>query len=368
MAGPSPRSKFNMPFVERRLDDPTGPDKQFKVDSMQYLLSKGITDENLLAKIMLESGWLNKPSGTFNYFGIKEKDKTKGKLVQTTEGLKAYTHANKGKGKRLRSDEAGIEDLRKEIATRGGSIVYENGAVAYDNEGKIKIIDRFKNYNNIEEAFDNFKRTNAKIIADPSKIYATDPKYAEKNAKMLTDIKYYLRHYSSSFGIPTPGKIYDPKDNHANAIDSTNPDYDPRLDALKMDEANPFYREEKQIQLTKEQMRNSLASNAYGSIMFQEFFPDNYDVGVDFGLEDKDSVFDFRTKTTVDSTGEITGPIDYELSGQKGGINLYGGQRQGEKYFGGGIKKEISPGVNLEGSFEKEGDLKQGNIKLKVDL
>ena len=49
--GPSPRSKFNMPFVERRLDDPTGPDKQFKVDSMQYLLSKGITDENLLAKM-----------------------------------------------------------------------------------------------------------------------------------------------------------------------------------------------------------------------------------------------------------------------------------------------------------------------------
>ena len=43
-------------------------------------------------------------------------------------------------------------------------------------------------------------------------------------------------------------------------------------------------------------------------------------------------------------------------------------ERRGEKYFGGGIKKEISPGVNLEGSFEKEGDLKRGNIKLKVDL
>ena len=123
-----------------------------------------------------------------------------------------------------------------------------------------------------------------------------------------------------------------------------------------------------QYGLTKEQIRNSIAGNAYGSIMFQELFPDNYDVGVDFGVEDKDSVFDFRTKTTVDSTGEVTGPIDYELSGQKGGINLYGGERQGEKYFGGGIKKEISPGVNVEGNFEKEGDLKRGNIKLKVDI
>ena len=40
---------------------------------------------------------------------------------------------------------------------------------------------------------------------------------------------------------------------------------------------------------------------------------------------------------------------------------------QGEKYFGGGIKKQISSGVNIEGSFEKKGDLKQGKIKLKVE-
>ena len=39
-------------------------------------------------------------------------------------------------------------------------------------------------------------------------------------------------------------KIYDPKDNHANAIDNTNPDYDARLDGLGMDERNPIYREE----------------------------------------------------------------------------------------------------------------------------
>lgn len=39
-------------------------------------------------------------------------------------------------------------------------------------------------------------------------------------------------------------KIYDPKDNHSNAIDSTNPDYDARLDGLGMDERNPLYREE----------------------------------------------------------------------------------------------------------------------------
>ncbi len=42
-------------------------------------------------------------------------------------------------------------------------------------------------------------------------------------------------------------KIYDPKDNHANAIDSTNPDYDARLDGLGMDERNPLYREERKV-------------------------------------------------------------------------------------------------------------------------
>jgi len=122
-----------------------------------------------------------------------------------------------------------------------------------------------------------------------------------------------------------------------------------------------------QYGLTKEQIRNSIAGSAYGSIMFQELFPDNYDFGIDFGIENKNSVFDFKTKTSVDSTGEITGPVDYELSGQKDGLNLYGGEKQGEKYFGGGIKKQISSGVNIEGSFEKKGDLKQGKIKLKVE-
>lgn len=258
MAGPSPRSTFNMPFVERRLDDPTGPDKQFKVDSMQYLLSKGITDENLLAKIMLESGWLNKPSGSFNYFGIKEQDKTKGKLVQTTESLKAYTHADKGKGKRLRSDAAGIENLRKEITTRGGSIVFENGAIAYDKEGKIKIIDRFKNYNNIEEAFDNFKKTNAEIIANPSKIYATDPKYPEKNAQMLKDIRYYLKHYRSSFGIPEQDNINNNFD-EANIKDMTSIDY-----------ASTGTDDKIKQPITKEMIFNSSASNEYYTSMFTE--------------------------------------------------------------------------------------------------
>jgi hypothetical protein len=42
-------------------------------------------------------------------------------------------------------------------------------------------------------------------------------------------------------------KIYDPKDNYANAIDNTNPDYDARLDGLGMDERNPLYREERKV-------------------------------------------------------------------------------------------------------------------------
>ena len=39
-------------------------------------------------------------------------------------------------------------------------------------------------------------------------------------------------------------KIYDPRDNHANAIDKTHPDYDKRLDGLGLDEMNNQYRTE----------------------------------------------------------------------------------------------------------------------------
>lgn len=299
MAGPSPRSKFNMPFVERRLDDPTGPDKQFKVDSMQYLLSKGITDENLLAKIMLESGWLNKPSGSFNYFGIKETDKTKGKLVQTTEGLQAYTHK---KGKRVRSDAAGIEELRKEIETRGGSIVFENGAIAYDKEGKIKIIDRFKNYNNIEEAFDNFKKVNAKIIADPSKIYATDPNYAEKNAQMLKDIRYYLKNYRSSFGIPA-------EDNINNNFDETN-----IKDMTSIDFASTGIDSSNKQGITREMILNSSASNEYYGNMFIEELTDGiYDFDIGIGVETKKDGFSGTASTVFDESAETVTDVDYNL-------------------------------------------------------
>ena len=314
--GPSPRSKFNMPFVERRLDDPTGPDKQFKVDSMQYLLSKGITDENLLAKIMLESGWLNKPSGSFNYFGIKETDKTKGKLVQTTEGLQAYTHK---KGKRVRSDAEGIEKLRNEIQKRGGSIVFENGAIAYDKEGKIKIIDRFKNYNNIEEAFDNFKKTNAEIIADPSKIYATDPKYAEKNAQMLKDIRYYLKNYRSSFGIPAEDNINNNFD-EANVKDMTSLDY-----------ASTGIDDNNKQSITRDMILNSYASNEYYGNMFVEKITDDlFDFDIGFGVETKKDGFSATTSTVLDSSGENVTDVDYNLKYQNENLEINVGKENDE--------------------------------------
>ena len=123
-----------------------------------------------------------------------------------------------------------------------------------------------------------------------------------------------------------------------------------------------------QTGLTREQLRNSLASSAGGNLMFQEIFPDNYDFGAEFFLKKNDSAFDFKTRTTVDSTGELTGPIDFEASLEKDGAKIYGGQRNEESYFGGSINKEIKPGVKIKGGFEKEGDLKQGHIGLEVDL
>tara|TARA_R100000700_G_scaffold10381_1_gene15058 strand:- start:3077 stop:4141 length:1065 start_codon:yes stop_codon:yes gene_type:complete len=350
--GPSPRSKFNMPFVERRLDDPTGPDKQFKVDSMQYLLSKGITDENLLAKIMLESGWLNKPSGNFNYFGIKETDKTKGKLVQTTEGLQAYTHK---KGKRVRSDAAGIEILRKEIETRGGSIVFENGAIAYDKEGKIKIIDRFKSYNNIEEAFDNFKKVNAKILADPSKIYATDPNYAEKNAQMLKDIRYYLKNYRSSFGIPAEDNINNNFD-EANVKDMTSLDY-----------ASTGSDDNIKQSITREMILNSSASNEYYGNMFLEKIPgeeDLFNTEIGIGVENKKDGFHVQGQTIFDESGETVKDVDYNLQYKSKKFDINIGKkgdkdRQSIKYEDDGFSAEIrkdddktSIGIGYRGKFK----------------
>ena len=72
--------------------------------------------------------------------------------------------------------------------------------------------------------------------------------YMEASIEML-DSDWAEQAYNRANRISTlfqkVKKIYDPKDNHANAIDNTNPDYDARLDGLGMDERNPIYREEK---------------------------------------------------------------------------------------------------------------------------
>jgi hypothetical protein len=123
-----------------------------------------------------------------------------------------------------------------------------------------------------------------------------------------------------------------------------------------------------QYGLTREQIRNSLASNAHSSIMFQELFPDNYQVGMDFGIQDKDSMFDVSTSTTVDHTGDVTGPVDYEISGGRKGIKLYAGERGEKKYFGGQFDKKITDKVRLKGGIQKKDGLTSGKIKLEVDL
>jgi hypothetical protein len=245
MEGPSPRSKFNMPFVERRLDDPTGPDKQEKVDAIQYLLSKGITDEALISKICLESGWLNKPSGKNNHFGIKEKDITKGKLVTTTESLTAYKDGEIG--------------LQQDIAKRGGYIIYnKDGSMKLDKEGKVFVKDRFRNYNNIEEAFDNFKDVNKRIIENPNLIYATDPNYDKKIFNIKKDVRYYLKNYSKSFGIPV-------KDNINNNFDKAH-----MKDITSADIVSTGIDSSIAQSFTKEQITNSFADNEYYENFFEK--------------------------------------------------------------------------------------------------
>lgn len=74
--------------------------------------------------------------------------------------------------------------------------------------------------------------------------------YMEASIEML-DSDWAKQTYNRANRISTlfqkAKKIYDPKDNHANAIDNTNPDYDARLDSLGMDERNPLYRKERTV-------------------------------------------------------------------------------------------------------------------------
>ena len=324
-----------MPFVERRLDDPSGPDQQIKVDAIQYLLSKGITDEHLLAKINLESGYLTSETGTHNAFGIKEFDKTKGKLVQTTEALKAYTHADNGKGKRLRSDAEGIEFLKNKLAKRGGSIVFENGAIAYDKEGKIKLKDRFKNYNNPDEAFVDFKKQNARILADPTKAYATDQNYEKKMGSMLRETRYYLKHYRSSFGIPV-------EDNINNNFDEAH-----IKDITSADIVSTGIDSSIQQSLTKEQIRNSSASNEYYGNFFIDSIGDDY-MPIEFGagVQNKSDGFSVQANTVIDSTGEAVEDVDYNLQYKNKYINVNVGKkgdkdRQSISYKDGGLSATL---------------------------
>jgi hypothetical protein len=123
-----------------------------------------------------------------------------------------------------------------------------------------------------------------------------------------------------------------------------------------------------QYGLTREQIRNSLASNAHGSIMFQELFPDNYQVGMDFGIQNKDTRFDVSTSTRISPTGDVTGPIDYEISGGSKEFNLYAGESGEKKYFGGQFNKKIKKGVSIKGGIQKEDDVTKGQIKLEIEL
>ena len=116
-------------------------------------------------------------------------------------------------------------------------------------------------------------------------------------------------------------------------------------------------------------LKNSIAGNmATGNLSFQEIMQDIYKLDAEIGFESKDFELGTKANTVVDSTGEAITDLNFELFGKTNGYELYGGQRQDKTYFGGSVNKEISKGVRLKGGFEKNENLKQGNIKIEVDL
>tara|TARA_B110000285_G_scaffold88126_1_gene101045 strand:- start:909 stop:1718 length:810 start_codon:yes stop_codon:yes gene_type:complete len=71
-----------------------------------------------------------------------------------------------------------------------------------------------------------------------------EPRIETEEERRANDIKFLEEQNNKEEGFLEVSKIYDLRDNHANAIDKTNPDYDERLDSLGMDEMNNQYREE----------------------------------------------------------------------------------------------------------------------------
>jgi len=119
-------------------------------------------------------------------------------------------------------------------AVMKAKLKFENGGIAFNVDGKYIPADKYY-MPHVEKAYALSKDTS---LSEHDRYKGPDgleEKLHETGDLGRTHIDYkYKNNY----------KIYDPKDNHANAIDSTNPDYDARLDGLGMDERNPLYREE----------------------------------------------------------------------------------------------------------------------------
>ena len=141
----------------------------------------------LTAQTIQEAGWDMSESGKNNFSGVKENNIKKGSMVKTTEDLKAYTHKDK---KRILSDKEGLLKLTDDISKRGGSVLYnKNGMPEKNKKGYIFVMDRFKDFDTIEESLRSKvemierkynKAYNAKTIEEYTKGlegYATDSDY-----------------------------------------------------------------------------------------------------------------------------------------------------------------------------------------------
>jgi len=225
-------------------------DKDFTTASelgrVKYLQSLGLSIREI-AQFFHESDRMKKPVDDNNYLGIKgtKRDFQSGNTVTRTthedyeKTIKAF---QKDSENRTISRKEAKKRYKKHLEGKGGKIL---GIVTKEGRKMYKIDEPFVKFNSIQDSIPRQRKINAKGK------FATDQNYKKKIDNMVKIIEPLFNQEvqggdlgRTHIDYKYKQKIYDPKDNHANAIDNTNPDYDARLDGLGMDERNPIYREE----------------------------------------------------------------------------------------------------------------------------
>lgn len=264
-----------------------------KLQKVQYLKTlKGENGEYLTSKeialFMLESGQLKKPGAAGNFANVKatlaevnagvlnkdyELTTTHEDKRKTLDAWKKNAEETRKDGTKFTrpdvSDAVALKRFKKHLRGKGAEFVSE---VTKDGVQMFKTKEPFIVFDSIEASIDKVRQ----LVAEGN--YATDRNHATKVDNMERDI---MTEYNTvlegdagpQFDTPvepsaapvsqedpldtflkekdnyantsiSQAKIYDPKDNHANAIDKTHPDYDKRLDGLGLDEMNNQYRTE----------------------------------------------------------------------------------------------------------------------------